>query len=121
MIQLVIQLDIFKGVSPFRFEKMWMRDSNLLEQILVWWKEVWIGNHSHLFSFQRKLSHIKAKLRFWNKEHFKNIFEESDKIESELRTLNEKVIEKGMGQEEFLKEKELLGAQSDILTRMECY
>lgn len=65
------------------------------------------------------MSHIKAKLKEWNKLHFKNIFSEIKKIEIELRALNEVSIVNGIRDEEFRKEQNLKAEQEKILVREE--
>lgn len=74
-----------------------------------------------MLSFHKRLSHVKRKLKECNKVHFKNIFEESAWIENKLRTLNEIVIERGMREEEFLKEKALKVEKVDIMAREVCF
>lgn len=49
-----------------------------------------------------KLKYIKQQLQQWNKDSFKNIFEERHKTVEELGKLVEKVINQGMDNESFL-------------------
>lgn len=72
-----------------------------------------------MFLFHKNLTHIKWKLKEWNKTHFKNIFAERDQIEKELRTLNETVIEKGMSKIEFIKEHGMKDEQVEWMAKEE--
>lgn len=83
---------------------MWTRDPALSDLIRQWWGEVWVGNQSKMFLFHKKITHIKWKLKEWNNLHFKNIFVDKDRIEKELRALNDIVMEKGMSEVEFINE-----------------
>lgn len=46
--------------------------------------------------FVSKLKMVKQTILEWNKWNFKNIFEKKERIEEELDTLNEEVINVGM-------------------------
>ncbi|XP_059070804.1 uncharacterized protein LOC131860410 [Cryptomeria japonica] len=118
-IQLVFASDPYSGGSPFRFEKIWIRDPSLLDSLTQWWQECRIGNHSKMFIFPKNLSYIKAKLKEWIRVHFKNIFTEIQRIENELRALNDVVIAHGMRDEEFGLEQKLKAKQAKILAREE--
>ncbi|XP_057863998.1 uncharacterized protein LOC131072015 [Cryptomeria japonica] len=74
-----------------------------------------------LGSFWMRLNFIKNKLKVWNKEVFKNIFEEKTLVESELSNLNEKIIKNGMFQEDYILEKELKSKHAELLAREEVY
>lgn len=64
---------------------------------------------------------LKEKILRWNKEHFNNIFKEKLDIENKLKELNLEVIKKGMNNESYLLEKELLAKQEDILSKEEIF
>lgn len=55
---------------------MWLRDSNLESLIEKLWKEVNLKEHTHMFQLNSNLKYIKMKLKEWNKNQFKNIFQE---------------------------------------------
>lgn len=120
-VQLKLSPEIPKGGSPFRFENMWLRDEKLYGLIAKWWDEVRVGKNSKLYLFSQKLQHIKSKLKEWNKEHFKNIFEEKERVEAELSTLNEKIMERGMVREDFELEHKLKMELAEIMAREEAF
>lgn len=47
------------------------------------------------------MQYIKQKLKVWNKDHFKYIFKEKERIEMNLATLNEMVIARGISVDDF--------------------
>ncbi|XP_059070348.1 uncharacterized protein LOC131860020 [Cryptomeria japonica] len=106
LVLLRIKLEDPKGGSPFKFEDMWLRDPSLKELVHKWWMETRIGNQSKLYLFSKKLAHVKRRLKE-NKEQFKNIFVETDRISRELEALNKVIIENGMGVAEYELEKRL--------------
>lgn len=99
---------------------MWCRDGNLLGLLEGWWNEAKVGG-SISFNLAMKLQIIKKNLKEWNKEKFQNIFTKKENVESELEALNEKVIEDGMQNEEFHKEKQLKVKLIELLMREEMY
>ena len=74
-----------------------------------------------MFRFITKMKNLKRKIIEWNKEHFKNIFETKLEIEEELKNLNNEVIKKGMDNCKYMKEKELMTKQEDILAKEETF
>lgn len=73
------------------------------------------------FTFFKKLQFVKEQLKKWNRESFKNIFNEKLILEEELKQLHEQVILQGMDEFSFLKEKELNKVYSNILAREESF
>lgn len=102
--QLLLSKSIKPHRNPFKCEKMWFLDNNLMDHINSWWNE---GNFkgSKMFIFISKLKFVKEKILEWNKEHFGNIFKEKLHIEEELFKLNNLVIKDGMDNNSFLCEK----------------
>lgn len=107
--------------SYFKFKNIWWRDSSLLDNLESWWKESDIFKGSISYCFVKQILILKNKISIWNKEVFKNIFEEKKVIESKLEDLNEKVIKEGMFKDDFLKEKDLKSKELEILSREEIF
>ncbi|XP_059071401.1 uncharacterized protein LOC131865961 [Cryptomeria japonica] len=76
---------------------------------------------SKMFYLNSKLKEIKHKLLYWNKERFKNIFEEKLRIEKEMENVNTEVIRHGMDQVLYETEKRLLGEYEDTLAKEEIF
>ena len=80
---------------------MWLRVDGFKEMVKKWWIEApkWEGNKD--FSVFKKLQHIKGKLKVWNRESFQKSFKRKGVLEEEIKTLNEKIIQEGMNEEDF--------------------
>jgi hypothetical protein len=48
---------------------------------------------SKMFQFQQRLNHIRRCIKKWNKEVFKNIFEEKRKLEKEMEVIQQQGIQ----------------------------
>ncbi|XP_059074891.1 uncharacterized protein LOC131874942 [Cryptomeria japonica] len=109
------------GGGYFKFQNMWWREKSLKSQLEQWWMECKHIQGTPSFCFVKKLLFVKNKLKIWNRDVFKNIFEEKDKIGKELEKLNLIVMEKGMTSIEFEEEKRLKNSLNEILAREEIY
>ena len=106
--------------NPFKCEKMWFLDADFLNNIKEWWaQDEFVG--SKMYVFVAKMKKLKERILRWNKEHFKDIFKEKIDIENQLKELNSEVIKKGMNNDSYMREKELLARQEDILTKEESF
>lgn len=119
-IQLKIILDSGPRRCPFKFEKIWLKDDNILRLLEVWWKEVEVSG-SKIFKVVNKLKIIKQKLIIWNREYFENMFDKKYQVEEELVEVNEVVMLKGIDEALLLREKELLLEQENILAKEEVF
>ncbi|RVW98940.1 Transposon TX1 uncharacterized 149 kDa protein [Vitis vinifera] len=58
-----------RGLSPFRFENMWLEERGFMDQMKRWWGSLtFIGSFS--FVLDAKLRALKGLLKTWNKEVF---------------------------------------------------
>lgn len=103
-VQLSIVDDQRPRKCPFKFEKMWMQDINFLTLVKEWWFGMEVVG-SRMFCFNTKIKILKQKLIQSNKDHFKNIFTEKERLEGEIEILNEEVIRSSMNHDNFYKEK----------------
>ncbi|XP_059070595.1 uncharacterized protein LOC131860228 [Cryptomeria japonica] len=118
LLELMGELNISR--RPFKFENMWLMHEDFLPNIQKWWTKCNIQG-SKMFQITLKLKEIKHKLLVWNKERFKNIFEEKLRIEKEMDEVNIEVIMHGMDQLLYNTEKRLLKEYEDILTKEEIF
>ncbi|GLJ26421.1 hypothetical protein SUGI_0509500 [Cryptomeria japonica] len=103
-IQLSISEEVKPKRCPFKFEQMWLKDDKVLGLIEKWWKGTrFLG--SKLYRVLYKFKRAKNNLLRWNKTHFGNIFEAKVNLEEEMSKINNMVIEKGMDEALYLKEK----------------
>jgi len=58
-----------------------------------------------MFKFQQKLKHLKEKIKHWNSEVFGNIFQEKEKLDSQMKELQQEIM--ASGPSEALREKEV--------------
>ncbi|XP_057835614.2 uncharacterized protein LOC131045996 [Cryptomeria japonica] len=120
-IELLICLDCVLIRCPFKFEKMWLRDSSLKEFVASTWKEAHVRTGSEAFRFLKKLQHLKGKLKEWNKVKFRNIFNSRSRVEAELKDLECSILYHGMTLDAFNKEKMLKLRLNELLAREEVY
>ncbi|XP_057871955.1 uncharacterized protein LOC131078305 [Cryptomeria japonica] len=109
-----------KTGCPFKFEMMWFTHEDFLRNIQKWWKDS-VFEGSKMYCLVSKLKEIKHKLLEWNKKKFKNIFEEKSRIEKEMETMNNIVMQYGMTLETYEAEKKLLCEYKGILAREEIH
>lgn len=74
-----------------------------------------------MFIITSKLKLIKRKLLDWNRANFGNIFDKKLLIENDLKNVNIEVLEKGMDEHLFLKEKALLSEYEKTLSNEEIF
>ncbi|XP_059073802.1 uncharacterized protein LOC131070546 [Cryptomeria japonica] len=118
-VSLVVQKDEVPIRCPFKVEKMWIRESSFRDCVVGWWKEAPVVEGFLTFQFFKKLSFVKQKLKYWNREVFGNIFDEKRRLEGDLGALNAKVLVEGMDEVDFLTEKDLLSKYGEFLQREE--
>ncbi|XP_057862758.2 uncharacterized protein LOC131071075 [Cryptomeria japonica] len=73
------------------------------------------------FRFVKRLHFLEDKIQQWNVASFKNIFVEKLRLEGELTALNETLMNAGMSNQGFEKEKELRESLAEVLRREEIY
>ena len=71
-----------------------------------------------MYNFQQKLKALKAKIHTWNKEHFRNIFENKKRIFMDIELIHQNGMETRWDMEMKEREKDLLG-QLDAWERHE--
>ncbi|XP_057870114.1 uncharacterized protein LOC131076796 [Cryptomeria japonica] len=103
---------------PFKFENMWYKDDNIINLIEQWWRES-VFSGSKMYIVANKLKLIKRRLLEWNREHFGNIFDKKLLVEMDLKDVNREVLDQGMDEPLFLKEKILLTEYEEILAKEE--
>ncbi|XP_034674619.1 uncharacterized protein LOC117905870 [Vitis riparia] len=63
---------IRRGLSPFRFENMWLKVEGFKDLIRSWWRGIEVRG-SASFRLAVKMKEIKQKLKVWNKEVFRRL------------------------------------------------
>ena len=72
-----------KGLSPFKFENMWLKEDHFKDLLKSWWMGFQFKGPIN-FTLSKKLKALKANLKTWNKEVFENI---STRKESTLKQI----------------------------------
>lgn len=94
-----IQLEI-KGIctprnKPFKFENIWLSHPDFISNIEKWWTEDLQIQGTSMYLLQKRLKHIKLRLKELNKKDFSNIFEEKKLVENKMLVLNQALIKEG--------------------------
>ncbi|XP_059067688.1 uncharacterized protein LOC131858466 [Cryptomeria japonica] len=116
-----IQDDSALDRCPFKFEAMWLRDSNITNLVECWWHYILEKSSNKAFIFFKKLQFLKEQFKKSNRESFSNIFSEKLGIEDELKIFHEQIINQGMDEEVFNKEKVLNKRYFEVLAREEIF
>ena len=61
-----------RGLSPFRFENMWLKVEGFLDLIRYWWRGIEVRGTTS-YRLAAKMKEIKQKLKVWNIEVFGNL------------------------------------------------
>lgn len=108
-IRLEIDIKKNRGRRPFRFESFWLRDPEFIKKIEEWWCQSSVQGRGQMQTFQLKLKELKGKIKKWNKEEFGNIFEDKQKLEGEMESIQQKMILEGRTEDSINKEGIILG------------
>ncbi|GLJ44461.1 hypothetical protein SUGI_0932890 [Cryptomeria japonica] len=100
-----------KGSSSFKFLSMWWRDPEFTSHLQQWWIESNTFRGSPSYCVVKRLKFPKEKIKNWNRESFKNIFAERNRIEEELNQINLTTIISGMTNDAYHKEVSLCKAE----------
>lgn len=73
-VQLEVQVIGTPGNRPFRFENIWLTHLEFISNIKKWWSKDLKIQGMKMFLLQKRLKHIKFRLKEWNKNDFGNIF-----------------------------------------------
>eukprot|EP00253_Pinus_taeda_P007713 PITA_07713 len=92
----------YKRNRPFIFENIWLSHPDFANNIAIWWAEELSIQGTSMFLPQKKLKHIKLKLKEWNKKEFGNIFERKKYVEGKFQEVNQTLIREGFDKESYL-------------------
>eukprot|EP00253_Pinus_taeda_P009353 PITA_09353 len=80
---------------PFRFENIWLSHPDFSSNIAKWWAEDLNIQGTNMLLLQKRLKHIKLKLKEWNKNEHGNIFVAKKAVEGKMQELNKALITDG--------------------------
>jgi hypothetical protein len=81
----IISYGITKNPS-FKFQLMWLRDMSLSDLMMDWWYEGMPSHGTAMFTFSKRLQHVKYRLKRWNKQHFGNL--QAQKLDAQSKLDN---------------------------------
>jgi len=108
---------------PFRFEAFWFTNNNFKAVVNNAWTSYTPPEGAKMYQFQQKLKNLKHTLKAWNRTHFGNIQESQQKLEQQMRALQQKFILEGRTEEQTQQEQILWNQieerqkQEDVLWR----
>ena len=91
---------------------MWLRDPTLHDLMIAWWYE---GRHPHgtpMYTFKKRLQHVKFRLKQWNKECFGNLQVHLRVAQAKLDSVTCQIRDQGMTLD-------LMSAESSALREVE--
>lgn len=89
---------------PFRFEAFWLNNSNLQDVVKNAWASYSPPAGAKMYQFQQKLKNLKQVLKVWNQTHFGNIQESKQKLEQQMKALQQTFILEGRTEEQTQQE-----------------
>ncbi|XP_059068246.1 uncharacterized protein LOC131858814 [Cryptomeria japonica] len=110
-----------KGKCSYKFLSMSWRDGEFLSNLEWWWKESNKFRGTPSFCFVKGMKFMKEKIKRWNRDCFKNIFEEKSQIEEALLQINLDTILRGITNDTFMREQVLKEELAEVLLREEIF
>ena len=80
---------------PFRFEKLWLEQNYFKDLVGKWREEMEPIRGTLVYQFKQKLRKLKAKLRTWNKEEFRDIFQDKKLLKNQLEEIQHEGMDNG--------------------------
>jgi exonuclease III len=106
----IASCNIIKRPS-FKFQLMWLRDLSLFDLMVDWWYEGKPAHGTAMYTFSKRLQHVKYRLKRWNKHHFGNLHTMKVAAQTQLDTITRQIRDQGMTSDlsraEFLAIKDL--------------
>ena len=99
---------------PFKFEAFWLREPTFIEKMEQWWQnnEIEIKGRNKMHTLQLRLKELKGKIKKWNRDEFGNIQKDQEKLQTDMKRIQQKIIEDG-------RIEELAQEEGVVLNRLE--
>ncbi|RVX04307.1 Beta-arabinofuranosyltransferase RAY1 [Vitis vinifera] len=108
------------GLTPFRFENMWLQHTNFKENFRDWWSG-FQGNGWEGHKFMRRLQYVKAKLKEWNKFSFGELKEKKKSILNDLANFDAIEHEGGLNPDLLSQRASRKGELEELILREEIH
>ncbi len=80
----------------FKFQLMWLRYQSLQDLMVDWRYEGMPTHGTTMYTFCKKLQHVKYKLKKWNKQCFRNLQAQRIATQSKLENITRLIWDQGM-------------------------
>ena len=107
--------------SSFKFERMWLRHPQFLSNMYKWWQGAPYVAGTKMHQFAMKLKYVKLQIKSWNQNVFKNIFTQKSEVKKQLENVLTTIIQNGMDEDTFTRQKMLQQEWDELCTREEMY
>lgn len=99
---------------PFHFEEFWFAHPDFENLVRSTWTNFKVTEGSKMARFQQKLRNLKQAIKQWNQRIFGNIFEDQNRLNAEMKQVQQSIISGGRTEDLSMKEQEI---ESKILVR----
>jgi len=89
---------------PFRFEAFWLSHPDFYEFVKASWLKFNPTDGTKMSIFQRKLKRLKGEIKSWNNSIFGNIFKAKDRLNQDMKDIQQKMLAEGCSEELAQKE-----------------
>ena len=80
----------------FKFQLMWLRDFSLPDLMVDWWYEGKPSYGTTMYTFSKRLQHVKFRLKRWNKHHFGNLQAQKVAAQTKMDIITCQIRDHGM-------------------------
>lgn len=117
----VANINHYQGKSSFKFERMWLRHPHFLQHLKQWWVSAPFVPGSKMYQFAMKMKHIKKQIKQWNRDVFKNVFNQKEIVRVQLEDIHTDIIQNGITNDTYIKQKNLQNEWEELCGREEEY
>ena len=75
---------------------MWLRDPSLNDLMITWWYEGRPPHGTSMYTFEKRLHHVKFRLKQWNKKCFGNLQKHLREAQARLDSVTRQIQDQGM-------------------------
>ena len=97
-----VDMKEFNKKRQFRFEAFWLRDPTFLEKAKGWWESSQAEGQNRMNSFQLRLKDVKQQIKKWNKTEFGNIQHDKERLQGEMKQIQQQMILNGRAENLFI-------------------
>ena len=80
----------------FKFQLMWLRDLSLPDLMVDWWYEGMPDHGTAMYTFSKRLQHVKYRLKRWNKQCFGYLHVQKNAAQTKLDNITRQIRDVGL-------------------------